>query len=390
MGFLDLGSLHSLVLSTPCIKELYIAYPEQVLRDVTGRFGFQIQNLVLTARAVLKETQYGCKGTPSDLENMETYLLRNLDSEGPKRIVVDGSDALPILEDLAGLDSRLNELVQEYAMDTYNRACQFDNPGAVVGELTLSPSEHHRISRAFWLLQLYGMIFYDFADRMYSHANPWSNFTGHYFLRRLAVWELDEMVTVYQFMVRYRLSMSLIPCCSCHIGESDVPRPYSRNRDPLECNRCRGRFRQYRYQIWDFLDSYTRDRTYALEQQCNRAPAKLWPDYPSANLPGPGWSFFNNIRIHGSVIRPVYKGYFRNLGFFFWDRERLQRWHFFDLESSNSINAIWKQRDDQINEGRIFDFVEITQRGEEQNLINWTRCYVPCRYEDWLAYEKTQ
>jgi hypothetical protein len=268
-----------------------------------------------------------------DPENLEKYFVDHLDADIPAEILRINESPLQVLDMVYALDWEVRSLVYDYAHETFGWACRFDNPGAVVPPLVLSATERHRITRAFWRLKLYGVLFYNYADRFGLDLSK----TYSIFVDRLCAFEIDEMVTVYQFMVRNRhYFISSFPHDNCPFTGM---MPY-RNRDPFECPDCQGRhrFNSSRNQaFWHIMeDKYLGDRIMGADPAvCRGTPIKLWHDAEESNEPNAGYEESPSFAFHpgfGNLVSPRRAEYFsfRNRGICFWDKDRLEGWDFWD------------------------------------------------------------
>jgi hypothetical protein len=267
-----------------------------------------------------------------DPSNLEKYFIDHLDADIPAEILKIDESPLQVLDMVYALDWEVRSLVHDYAHEAFAWACRFDNPGAVVPPLILSPTECHRITRAFWRLKLYGVLFYNYADRFSQDLSS----TYSIFVDRLCPFEIDEMVTVYQSMVRNRHHfISSFPHDNCPFAGM---LPY-RNRDPFECPDCQGRYQfdlPRNQAFWHIMeDKYLGDRIMGADPAvCRKTPIKLWHDAEESNKPNAGYKgypAFSN-RGFGMRVSPLIARYFsyRNRGICFWDRNRLEGWDYWD------------------------------------------------------------
>ena len=229
-------NLHILQATTEaalCAKELYLKYPSSVLRGATATKGIQIQNLLLTTHSLVSTIKAAEVYPQPDLEEMQNYLAENLDTEKPRNVELVEYDALGVLHTLCEIDREVSEYVEDYADDIYERTCGRDNPGALPPPLVLSQTEKHRLTRAFYHLKLFGVLFYDYADRFRVDLE-----SSHVvFFDRLSAFEIDELVTAYQFALRER---RYFEPAYVHKGCSySRSKPWT-NSDPLNCKNCCG------------------------------------------------------------------------------------------------------------------------------------------------------
>jgi hypothetical protein len=334
LGSLDLYTLHKAVQAIPGVKELFLRYPSGVLQRVTTGMGVQIRNLLLTTHSLICRIQRGDTSLATRINDMTAYLAEHLDMEGPRKIELTKGDAWGALCRLCDIDSEISSLVQEYAQDIYERACQRDNPGAVSAPLMLSTTERYRMARAFYRLKLFSVLYYNCADRFKIDLQP----TYYDFFVRLSAFELDELITPYQYLVReQRHIIPAIPHTNCTYAGY---KPF-RNDDPFNCSRCRGAYTEYdsisggsatwrsAQPFWHTLSGFliNAEGLWAEPDVCRRTPIKLWDDMPEADEQGAGWLSWSRFRDHHmGVSRETYVNDFRILGYCFWDGERLAEW----------------------------------------------------------------
>jgi hypothetical protein len=329
LSFLNLQTLKSAVSCSSHISFLYTKYPETFLQAATHHHGQQIRNLMLTTLSITQSINPMKTQLRLDLDDVEKYFTRHLDAEVTARICKTNECPLQLLDMLYALDSEVRSLVHDYALDAYTRACHFDNPGAVVPPLVLSPTENLRITRAFWRLKLYGVLFYNYADHFsidLSHAYST-------FLNRLCDWEINEMVTAYQYMVRYRHYFN---SASPHIDCPFAGQTMHRNRDPFECPDCQGRhlFNIHRNQaFWRIIeDQYLYDGSlWASPRKCSYRfrVVKEWHESPDENMRNTGSHLISVIPTGTNYGKGLFVQ-FRNRGIYFWDEERLKGWDAWD------------------------------------------------------------
>jgi hypothetical protein len=330
LSFLNLQTLKNAVSCSSHISFLYTKYPETFLQAAMHHHGQQIRNLILTTLSITRSIDSINTHLRPDVDDLGKYFAHHLDTDVTAHILKTNEYPIQVLDMLYALDLEVRSLVHDYALDAYRRACHFDNPGAVVPPLILSPSENLRITRAFWRLKLYGVLFYNYADHFgldLSHAYST-------FFNRLCEWEIDEMVTVYQYMVRNRYYFN---SASPHIDCPFANQPMHRNRDPFECPNCQGRhlFNVNRNQAFSRVieDNYLHGNgsLWASPFKCSfrYKPVKVWDESPDENMRSGGYCLVYAL----SPGSPSSKELFvqlRNRGVYFWDQERLKGWDAWD------------------------------------------------------------
>ncbi|KAF2826128.1 hypothetical protein CC86DRAFT_406425 [Ophiobolus disseminans] len=334
----DLHTLKSLIKAIPSARQLYFKYSSSILQGSTALMGLQIRNLLLTVYSLVSTIKSVDTYPTPDLDDMGTFLKQNLDTEKPRRIDLIKSHPLGALQMMCEIDREVVGLARDYANDIYGNACRRDNPGAVLPPLQLSGTEFHRLKRAFYRLKLFGVLFYNYADRF--HVDLKASYAT--FFTRLSLFEIDELVTAYQFALRVR---HYFKSPSVHQGcLYSGSKPWT-NSDPFNCEICRGLYtihtgeevvdsypwmRRSAQPFWytvhyDFIHY---DGLWAESDLCRPFPIKAWCDMPEANEPSAGWSLWNeyykcsNRRVSGQT----YVNAFRILGYCFWDDKRLRGW----------------------------------------------------------------
>ncbi|KAF2817628.1 uncharacterized protein BDZ99DRAFT_20719 [Mytilinidion resinicola] len=372
MANLDPKTLYNLVDINRRTKDLYLAYPEMVLRSVASQEGLQLRNLTLACLEILQAVR---RETPLDLKHLDQYLSRTLDTENPGSILPCDTNPIAVLKDLQILHTDVKDLVEEYSKEIHHRACLFDNPGAVEPNFVLSTFERHRISRACWMLRFYGLLFYEYLAKFILLIEDFEpalgegpGFPASVFFHRLCPSEVDEMLSVYQYTVRECRYVSSTAQHNSPCPGTNDSHWIRGSREPLGCQNCHFMTKNA---LWDVLrQNIVGDGLWALEERTVKSPSKIWTDWPSSNVPNPGWTFFNEARKHHNIERFIFISYFRNIGFFFWDQERLDAWHFIDFEGWEPTNVIRVRPDGLPNHNK--DQHEVA-RGTEQKILEWSR-----------------
>jgi hypothetical protein len=334
LGSLDLHTLNNAVQAIPGAKELFLRYPTSILQRAAMDMGVQMRNLLLTTHSLIHAIRSGDPIVTSNLDNMTAFLATNLDTGEPREVDMVGGDFLGTLRSLCEIDSEVSTLVEEYAQDIYERASQRDNPGVVPTPLVLSTTERYRLTRAFYRLKLFGVLYYNYADRF--EIDLQSTYPDFFF--RLSAFELDELVTPYQYLIRgQRHLIPAIPHTNCAYTRR---KPF-RNDDPFNCSRCRGAYTEcgstlsgpatwrdiqpFWYTLSEFL--VNTEGLWTDPDICRRTPFKLWDDVPEANEPSSGWLSWSTFRDNDmEVTLETYVNDFRILGYCFWDGKRLAKW----------------------------------------------------------------
>jgi hypothetical protein len=353
----DLPTLKAMTESVPSARDLYLEYPSSVLHSATATRGLQVRNILLTTASLVSTIRAVGMYSKPDLEDMDRFLAESLDTETPKKMELLEYDPLGALSTLCEIDAEIVSFVHSYAEDIYEKACSRDNPEAIPPPLVLSTAEHHRITRAVYLLKLFGVLFYDYADRFHLDLEP----CYPAFITRLSTFEIDEVVAIYQFALRkshyFQPAYVHTRCLEDRIKMWDNLDPL--NCDPLNCETCRGRYNNthmkegveeprtphpFWYTVHEFF--LARHVPWADPKLCTPSPIKTWRDFPGAAQPTKGWLWWREYH-DGSAARVMgktYVGAFRTLGYCFWDAARLEGW-------GNMFSAEWVQQQREKNNG---------------------------------------
>lgn len=333
LSCMDIHTLHAAINAIPYAKALYLTYPSAILKGATAAMGVQIRNLMLTTYSIMQSVESNIDMyTDKAIKDMSTFLASHLDTEESRSICFLDRSALRALVALCQLDDEIASRVEAYAIDAYNRACHRDNPGVIPSPLVVSSTEHHRLTRAFYQLKLFGVLFYNCADRF--RVDLEASYSA--FFDRLSTFEVDELTTAYQYLVREGLFFtSAYPHKNC----SYVPvKPYRDCLDPFNCETCRGRclgpsnpsspWWRGVQPFWHGLVCNYVDPIglWADPAHCRQSPIKMWGDVPRANEPNAGWLLWCHYREMPNINKRIYVSGFRALGYCFWDRERLEGW----------------------------------------------------------------
>ncbi|KAH7392826.1 hypothetical protein BKA66DRAFT_456970 [Pyrenochaeta sp. MPI-SDFR-AT-0127] len=334
---MDIHTLHTAINAIPYAKALYLRYPVTILQGATAAMGLQIRNLMMTTYGIIHRVNSGFSAYSNEtLNDMSTFLASRLDTDGPRDMFSFESNGLRVIEALCKLDAEISCHVEAYAFDAYSRACHHDNPGVAPPPLIISSIERHRITRAFYQLKLFGVLFYNYADR--HRIDLQASYSA--FFDRLSTFEVDEITTAYQYLLREgQFFISAYPHNNC----SYVPvKPYRGCLDPFNCETCRGRclgpsnplspWWRGVQPFWHGLICKYVDPVglWAEPAYCRQTPIKIWDDMQRTNKPNAGWLLWCDYRELPEIERDTYVREFRNLGYCFWDRVRLEGWGMFE------------------------------------------------------------
>jgi hypothetical protein len=328
---MDFCSIQNSTHAIPSAKELYLSYPSSVLRGALSTIGSQIRNLFLTTYSLTCAIKFVEIYPPPDFSDMTSFLAENLDNEHPKNIDALEYDAMGVLHTLCEIETGITGLVADYAKDVYEAACKRQDAKAIIPPLALSSAETHRITRAFYRLKLFGMIFHNYPQCF----NLGFESSRTQFIDRLSTFEMDEMITVYKWIYTYqrgyKSAFAHRKCSSLHLD----PR---RNSDNRNCRYCRGMCAAIWLQtncetrtLWTTLiqKGFTNtNEPWAKPASCRETPCKTWLDEPETNTPNDGWLLWCKVRdtTVGRVDAQEHFDHYMALGYCFWDSERLKGW----------------------------------------------------------------
>jgi hypothetical protein len=310
-------------------------YPSGILQGVLTFLSPQIRNLLLTIHSLACTIKHPDMFPGPDLTNVDLFLADNLDAAEPKKIELLEYDPMGALYGLCELMADVGGLVQDYAAVIYSRACYHDGCAAV-SPFFLSSVELRRITRAIYRLKLFGMLFYnDLRRSAVSSPSPFKTFFD-----RLSTFELDELITAYQFVFRdrrYVKFVDVLRICTCsrlrlwrsedlwnHLSYCELYTESSGFKCLLRPPRSSETF-------WYTLigECFSSQRgPWAQPAYSRPGPIKRWGDLLEADEPSEGWLRWSTIRNDATLIvnRDSYVSYFQELGYCFWDAERLESW----------------------------------------------------------------
>jgi hypothetical protein len=284
--------------SIPSLRKLYLEYPSSILHDATATMGLQIRNLLLTTEHLVTTIRAKHTDDIPDLDDMEVFLSDSLDTETAWKIHPERNGAPIALQTMCEIDTEVAGLVHDYVKDIYERACRRHNQDAIPPPLVLSPTEMHRLIRAFYRLKLFGVLFYNYADRFCINLFP----SYKIFFTRLSAFEIDEMNTAYEFLIRDdRHFKPAWPHIGCSFAKLN---PWT-DEDPFNCWKCGGQFDSMMVRdgcirpraVQPFCCTLQRHFIYmgrwADSGRCRALPVKQWHDVPEANGPSAGWALWH-------------------------------------------------------------------------------------------------
>ncbi|KAF2257369.1 hypothetical protein BU26DRAFT_499878 [Trematosphaeria pertusa] len=310
-------------------------------------------------------------------------------------VLFEEDHPLDVLYAFVDLHEEVQQAVQLYAQ-CINAVTQIlVNPWAQVTPVILSPSEYARIASAFWTLK----IFYQ-LDRKFFHYRE-NHELRQVFVSKLRPWQLEQVWSVEQFL-QDCMTGRLSPFYRV-IDKESPPKELLLEHSLYFRNYCR-----LQYQLSSELFPFGQDR-FRQTVQASRAAQQLI----SASWNRASWevdlepvpsSAYDQLRNHGwlcydSVLKsswiPSFKLllFFSDFGLFFWDYERLAQLNL--AEPSECIIALedFQQRVAEASRlarrhnRPLYPNEQHLEKEKARLIIQWTRCRVPCAFEEFSRQE---
>ncbi|KAH7411693.1 hypothetical protein DE146DRAFT_627738 [Phaeosphaeria sp. MPI-PUGE-AT-0046c] len=329
----DLHTLYNIAIAVPGVEELLLMYPSIVWQVATTSMSPQFRNLLLTTFRLVRIIKSTQAEPQPDLNNMEQFLDQNLNTDEVWGFETVQDDPLGALEILCGIDAEVDTLVRDYAQQVYECACECDNPGAVISPLVLSPIERHRLTRAFYRLKLFGMLFYHYP----THFGLDLESSIEDFFATLSTFEIDEMIIAYHFLQQndryFQLTYMQKDCsCAAHaLAQDDHPGTQKLCGQGCAMYAPKGSLdamqRQFMGKLYE--KRYSNEESHwALPYKFLVTPQRSWDHLPESNDPGAGWLLWCKVRddLQCGIDGEEYLQYFSRLGYCFWDATRLDGW----------------------------------------------------------------
>ena len=206
-----------------------------------------------------------------------------------------------------------------------------------------SPTELHRVRRAFWRLLLYSDLFHEPNPRYTVPINGVGQRADAtcVFIKFLTVWELEEMQCAY-----HHLQAQVVECADLN-SPSHSPDLANRLRttfrlpsDPPDSTQSRESPRRNRH-ITDFIHYY--------RDIARHVAATNWPDTQDANKPNAGWQYLQqhskNSQLSSQLSsRTEPLRCFLDWGYCIWDASRLDSWWLIDQKGNRFLagKAKWE------------------------------------------------
>ncbi|OAL01717.1 hypothetical protein IQ06DRAFT_375984 [Phaeosphaeriaceae sp. SRC1lsM3a] len=335
LGDLDLLTLRNMGEAVPGVKELILMRPSIIWHSATTLLGPQLRNLLMTSFGLaysIKATQVPPQPGISDMKH---FLVNNLDTITPVASTSNllQNNALRALEMLCEIHGEVITLVRDYAQEKYECACECDDPGTVIPPLVLSPIEWHRLTRAFYRLKLFGLLFYHYPVAFGLNLEPT---TGDFFAT-LSTFEMDEMIIAYHFLLQRDQYFPLTyiqkecACLSRTPPHDDQPEAHWRCSQGCAKHLSKIPLDTMRQRFWGKLVElgYSNEEEHWVKPyKCLETPQRLWDHLPETNEESEGWRLWSEVRdsYECGADGEEYKEYFSRLGYCFWDASRLDNW----------------------------------------------------------------
>ena len=331
------GALYNFMKAYPRSKVVVQSHPkpQEVLMGVIQRPGMplQLQKIICTTMAI--------RHRKAALVKLEKYLETNLEGLSPPPVVACGKDLVGVLQDLVTLLNDTDTLEETFLTTRLENAVQLQrtrSSGADNSETfsrpSASPTELHRIRRAFWRLQLYSDLFHH-PGREFMAYEPDDIYRHGRFFEAITVWELEELECAY-YHVKEQFKVWRDPNSACY-----APALANRLLERFQCNK-------------DGWDGYDRSKRTSEAHVSNAVgfyremlasffsnqSRTAWSDTPEASKPSAGYQYFmDNSEQLGvgefSYFRMSPVSCFLDWGFCMWDRSRLEALHLLDSPSQH-------------------------------------------------------
>jgi hypothetical protein len=336
----DLQTLLNLTIALPSALELYLKCPSSILRGTLASLEPQIRNLLLVTFSLTYTIKYPGIYPKPDLENMADFLAQHLDTVGPKTIENLEHDPLGALHMLSEINEDITGLVHDYAQSIYKTVHQYLNPEESDREkepplLLLSPIESHRITLAIHRLKLFCLVFHNTPPP--ANLNQTIPFIHNPFFHRLHAFEIDELVSVYHFVYLDRRYLKFIhpglTCTCAHQGPWESANLWNHQQGKCELygGRTGIKWRRAFKSSEAFWATLLRQDFLHVRGQWARVDVcgRNTPVARKNGLvegPSEGWGRWSKIRDEQSVKPHYYARLFGDLGYCFWDDERVKGW----------------------------------------------------------------
>jgi len=198
---------------------------------------------------------------------------------------------------------------------------------------TPSPTEFHRIRRAFWRLLLYSDLFHEPNSRYPIPRTGEHTEATYAFIRFLTVWELEEMECAY-----HHLQAQVDEC-------ADLDSPFY---SPDLANRLRTTFglppsppdrpHSNEYPGHPIANRHITDSIDYHRDIARHDAVIAWPDTQAANTPNAGWQYLQEHESHHQLVsRTLPLRCFLDWGYCIWDPSRLDSWWLIDRKGNRFL-----------------------------------------------------
>jgi hypothetical protein len=333
----DLQSLQNLTIALPSAMELFLSYPSTILQGVLASLEPQIRNLLTTTSSLTYTIKYPGIYPPPDLNHLEDFLAKHLDTDSPVPIENLEHDPLGALHSLCSIDKDITNLVTSYAQSIYAKLQQHLNSEqdvpSTLPPLSLFPAEYHRISLALHHTLLFHRLFHSTLPPPRTHPAIPSIHTP--FFQRLHAHEIDGLVCVYNYVYsdkRYVRFIHPYLNCTCEHGHAWETGDLWNHQGKCELYGGRKgvewrRAFESSEALWDALirRDFLHGRGKAAQVNVDRENASVvWKN--GGGGPSEGWRRWREI-CDGVSVRPhYYRMFFGELGYCFWDEDRVDGW----------------------------------------------------------------
>ncbi|KAF2654047.1 hypothetical protein K491DRAFT_490266 [Lophiostoma macrostomum CBS 122681] len=331
----DPPSIRRLLLLIPELRDLFYCYPETCIRDILDQFPQPIHNL-LRASYALHDVAVAKFDPHRTLELLEKVdITRDWCALYP-RVLRLGDDPVAALEQLLGLEDDVSTAVDLYAQSINASVEMLSNPFARAQPISLSTTEYIRLASTFLMLN----IFHQLRDMFNHHGEPNSFMPA--FLRHLAPWQLEQGLSVESFFQRVISTRWFGPPPPLQLSYK------FRRSFCIDPTFATSAYIQNYLEIIDGMSGYLYDppgpgplsfgQAIRAHQRCPRNAWDCLPHLPAPrfevvhchsrhnHLHSHGWAYFEQCHSNGEVAAREYTRFFLELGFFFWDKERLDHW----------------------------------------------------------------
>lgn len=196
-----------------------------------------------------------------------------------------------------------------------------------------SPTELHRVRRAFWRLLLYSDFFHE-PNPKYTVPQNGAKDATYAFIKLLTVWELEEMGCAYRHLEAQANECADPDSPSYSLDLANRLRAtFGLPSKPPECPESKEHPRRNRH-ITDFLHYY--------RDMARSVAATNWPDTQEANKPNAGWQYLqqhteNSQLSYQLSSRTEPLRCFLDWGYCIWDASRLDSWWLIDRKGNKFL-----------------------------------------------------